>query len=278
VDGRLSAPRPIVVGPLFRQDRAALIALLTDLSPHEWTLPTVCAGWDVRDVALHVLGGDLGNISRRRDGVPAVEPRPDETLGALLARVNQQWVETARRLSPRLTVELLRMSGPLMADYFDTLEPNMLGGPVSWAGAGPAPVWLDVAREYMERWVHQQHIRDAVIRPGQAQARFSAPVIAASMHALPKALGAQAAEVGTRVGVGIEGDAGGEWSVIKEQDGWALFEGAAENARTTISLSGDVWWRVVTVGMTPNDAWRHARTHGDPILARAALAAVAIIA
>ena len=63
--------RPIAIGPVFREDRAALVALLTELSPREWTLPTACTGWDVRDVALHVLGGDLGNISRRRDGVRA---------------------------------------------------------------------------------------------------------------------------------------------------------------------------------------------------------------
>ena len=275
---RLRAPRPIAVGPVFRADRAALLALLTELSPREWTLPTVCAGWDVRDVALHVLGGDLGNISRRRDGVRAAEPGPGETLGALRARLNQQWVETARRLSPRLTVELLAMAGPLIADVFDALNPDALGGPVSWAGAGPAPVWLDVAREYMERWVHQQHIRDAVRRAGQGEARFSAPVIAASMHALPKALAAHAEPEGTVLVVEIEGDAGGEWSVVREPGGWTLYEGAGRDARTSISVPADVWWRVVTLGMTPGDAWRKATTGGEPSLARAALGAVAIIA
>jgi len=274
----LRAVRPIAIGPVFREDRAALLALLTELSPREWTLPTACAGWDVRDVALHVLGGDLGNISRRRDGVRAAEPRPGETLGALLARVNQEWVETARRLSPRLTVELLAMAGPLIADVLEALDPNALGGRVSWAGAGPAPVWLDVAREYMERWVHQQHIRDAVGRAGQGERRFCAPVIAASMHALPKALAAEARPAGTGLVVQIEGDAGGAWSVIREPGGWTLYEGAAIDPRSRISLPGDIWWRVVTLGMTVDDAWRQASTHGEPALARAALGAVAIIA
>ena len=36
---------------------------------------------------------------------------------------------------------------------------------VNWAGPEPAPIWLDPAREYTERWVHQQHIRDAVRNP-----------------------------------------------------------------------------------------------------------------
>ena len=272
------AVRPIAIGPVFREDRAALLSLLTELSPREWTLPTACRGWDVRDVALHVLGGDLGNISRRRDGVRPAEPRAGETLGAMLGRVNQEWVEAARRLSPRLTVELLAMAGPLIADFFEGLDPGALGGPVSWAGSGPAPVWLDVAREYMERWVHQQHIRDAVGRPGQGEARYCAPVIAASMHALPKALGAEARPAGTGLVVEIEGDGGGMWSVIREPSGWTLYEGAAVDAQTRISVRGDVWWRVVTLGMTPDDAWRHAKTEGDPSLTQAALRAVAIIA
>jgi hypothetical protein len=232
----------------------------------------------VRDVALHVLGGDLSNISRRRDGVAAVEPRSGESLGALLARLNQQWVDAARRFSPRLTIELLGAAGPLLADHFDTLDPNALGGPVSWTGPGPAPVWLDLAREYMERWVHQQHIRDAVRRPGQSEARFSAPVIAASMHALPKALAAVPAGPGTSVVVRIEGDAGGEWSVIREPERWTLFEGTAQKAATTIALPADAWWRVVTLGLEPDDVLRRASAQGDPQLVRAALGAIAIIA
>ena len=68
------------------------------------------------------------------------------------------------------------------------------------------------------------------------------------------------------------------WSVIREPSGWTLYEGAAVDAQTRISVRGDVWWRVVTLGMTPDDAWRHAKTEGDPSLTQAALRAVAIIA
>ncbi len=47
--------------------------------------------------------------------------------------------------------------------YFQRVDPFAMGGPVSWAGPEPAPVWLDVAREFTERWHHQQHIRAAEI-------------------------------------------------------------------------------------------------------------------
>ena len=49
--------------------------------------------------------------------------------------------------------------------------------PIDWAGPEPAPIWLHVAREYTERWVHQQHIRDAVGRPGLNERRWLGPVL-----------------------------------------------------------------------------------------------------
>ena len=46
---------------------------------------------------------------------------------------------------------------------------------VAWAGESESENWFDVARDYTERWHHQQQIRDAVGRPGYAEPRFSGP-------------------------------------------------------------------------------------------------------
>lgn len=274
----LVPPRAIEVRDRFPIDRAALIDLLRVLDTAEWSRPTVCADWDVRDVALHILGGDLSNISRRRDGVQVPTWGPGEDAGAFLARVNQEWVAAARHFSSRLVIELLESSGPALFAYFKTLDPAALGGPVSWAGRGPAPVWLDLAREYMERWVHQQHIRDAVRRPGQSEARFARPVIAASMHALPMAMDKHAGHEHGAVVIEIPGSAGGAWSVVREDQRWRLFEGAAEDARATVEVAAEDWWRVVTLGVRPEDAWSAAKIAGDRELARAVFTAIAIIA
>ncbi|MGH2687341.1 MAG: maleylpyruvate isomerase family mycothiol-dependent enzyme, partial [Actinomycetota bacterium] len=176
-------PEPVLVNGMFRPDRGALVDLLRGLDGGQWDLPTACEGWSVKDVALHVLGGDLGNIAGRRDGVWALQPGPGETMGAFIGRINHQWVEAARRMTPRLIVELLEWSGPRLFDHLEQLDPMGTSREVSWAAPGPAPVWLDVAREYTERWLHQQHIRDAVGVPGQRDARFLGPVIATFVHA-----------------------------------------------------------------------------------------------
>ncbi len=48
---------------LLPEERAALLDLLAGLTDDEWARPTACAGWSVKDVALHILGGDLGNLA-----------------------------------------------------------------------------------------------------------------------------------------------------------------------------------------------------------------------
>jgi hypothetical protein len=127
----------------------------------------------------------------------------------------------------------------------------------------------------MERWVHQQHIRDAVGHSGHDEVRFVAPVIAASMHALPLAMPLD--RNGTLV-IEIEGEAGGVWTVTSYREHWSLRMGRAGSADCVLSVPADIWWRIVTLGMPPAEAEARARVDGDSGLAGAALRAVAIIA
>jgi uncharacterized protein (TIGR03083 family) len=269
----LAPPSAIDVRGLFAPDRRALLALLESLAAEEWSVRTACTGWDVRDVALHLLGGDLANISGRRDGQWALLPARGEPLGAFINRINEEWVASARRLSPRLIHELLEFSGPILFQHLESLDQNALGGPVSWAGPEPAPVWLDVAREYMERWVHQQHIRQAVGRPGQNEVRFVEPVIAASMHAVPRVMLAD--RRGSLV-IDVRGEGGGAWTLIGDRAPWSLWAGSMEAPDCLVSIAVEDWWRLVTLGITSAEAL--ARVEGDPALGEAALTAVAIIA
>lgn len=269
---------PVLTASLFRPDRAALLELLGGLEDADWERPTACAGWSVKDVALHILGGDLANIAGRRDGCWALVPGPGEDMGTFIDRINRDWVMAARRLSPRLIVEMLADSGPRLFDCLGLLDPMAIGGPVTWAGPGPAPVWLDVAREYTERWLHQQHVRDAVGRPGQTERRFLAPVIATFVHALPLALEGATAAPGTAVEVDVEGAAGGRWAVVREATGWALLAGSPESSTALLRTDADTAWRILTLGMDEAAARLRVQLGGDLGLAGRLLRTVAIIA
>jgi hypothetical protein len=88
-----------------------------------------------------------------------------DELVELVNRLNREWIVAARRMSPRLLRELLAFCGPEVEACFSSLDPMRISGPVDWAGPDPAPVWFDLAREFAERWHHQQQIRDATGRP-----------------------------------------------------------------------------------------------------------------
>lgn len=273
-------PGPVIVIDLFAPERQALLDLLRELSDDDWRRPTACDGWSVHDVALHMLGGDLGNISRRRDEhrPGASEVQGWEDLVAFLNGWNQSWVETARRISPRVVIDLLDVSGSQLFDYFATLDPDAMGAPVSWAGLQPAPVWLDIAREYTERWLHQQHIRDAVVRPGQTEPHFLAPALATFARALPHAYRDIEAPAGAHVRVVVEGEAGSRWSLVRQDARWWLTTEADQSAEATISIAQDTLWRLLTKGIARNEALRRARLEGDSSLAQPFFDAVAIIA
>jgi hypothetical protein len=238
----------------------------------------------VHDVALHVWGGDGGILSRRRDGWvnPAVAASGDlsqwERLVAFINRSNDDWVRATRRISPPILIELLLLSGQDIAAWFAGVDPFLPGVAVRWAGQEPAPTWLDTAREYTERWIHQQHIRDAVGRPGMTEPRYLAPVLAAFVRSLPQALSAIAAPDGTAVRLIVTGDAGGEWYAVRQDGRWLLTGNVDVLPRATVVIDQDTAWRLWTRGLSKEQALPRIRREGDPEITDAVLAMVSILA
>lgn len=277
----LRPPDRIETAPLFPELLRGLIELLSGLAPAEWERPTVCRGWDVKAVALHLLGGDVGLLSRRRDGFtppggPGASSGWDE-LVAFIDALNHSWVDATRRLSPGVLVDLLGHLGRQTCDYVAALDLDAPGDVVAWAGAGAAPVWLEVAREYTERWHHQQQIRDAVDRPGFRDRRYLGPVLDAFVRALPRTLRDRPAAAGTTVTLRVDGEAGGSWTCVRGERGWELAVGAPEQSGATLTLPEDVAWRLFTKGLGPGEAAALSRVTGDESLARALLGTIAII-
>jgi hypothetical protein len=237
-------------------------------------------GWSVHDVALHLLGGDAGILSRQRDAYRSAEARIRnwEELVTFINRHNALWVEATRRISPRLLVDLLALTGPQVTAFFQSRDPYALGGPVSWAGDGPAPVWLDLAREYTERWLHQQHIREATGAPLLDEPRYLAPVLATFVHALPVAYGQTPAPPGTLVALAIPGPAGGDWALRRAEEGWQLDAGPAGAPACQVTLPPGVAWRLFTRGLAPEAARAQATLSGQVDLAAPLFDAVAILA
>ncbi len=151
----------------YRPERDALVELLASLSADGWTQPTECPAYPVKGIAAHVLGDDLSLLSRQRDGavqglVYMADELPRADFRSLLDAFNDQWVRTARFMSPVLLIELLRLTGEWTAAYYESVDPDSPGEPVGLFGASRdsnSPFWQAIAREYLERWIHHSQIR-----------------------------------------------------------------------------------------------------------------------
>ncbi len=131
----MKALEAILIVELFPEERAQLLGLLSQLSTEEWNKPTVCAGWSVKDVALHLLGDDVGLLSRTSDfKFPSAAGIADwEELVAFINQANQIWVQATRRMSTDLLRKFLALTGQESYQRFASLDLFALGEAVNWA-------------------------------------------------------------------------------------------------------------------------------------------------
>lgn len=273
---------PVFVSELFLPLHAELIVLLRGLESSDWDRPTLCPLWSVRDIAAHLLDDDLRRLSFHRDGHhPPSQPLEASAAGLLdfINRLNAEWVAAARRLSPRVIVDLLAVTGPQIAALFGSLDPF---GPahfgVSWAGEDHSQNWFDIGRDYTERWLHQQQIRVAVGAPGLLERRWLFPVLDLFVRSLPHAYQAIRRDDGTAVVVEIAGDAGGHWTLVRTSGGWQLFRGALAASTATVSMTTDTAWRLFSKALKTDADKARVTISGDHALGAGVLGALGVIA
>lgn len=144
-----------------------LITLLQSLSDRDWQLPTRAKLWTVKDVASHLLDGNLRTLSISRDkyfGESTSGINNYKDVVSFLNRLNADWITATKRLSPATLIELLAFSGKRYHDHLSTLDSfSKAVFPVAWAGEAESKNWFHISREYTEKWHHQQQIREVVI-------------------------------------------------------------------------------------------------------------------
>jgi uncharacterized protein (TIGR03083 family) len=269
----------IDVRPLFAKQHVAFIDLLRQLTTDEWLRPTICPGWTVKDIAAHVLGDHIGRLSMHRDGdgFRVLHPRGAEPFTVYLDRINEEWVVTARRISPPLLIDLLSTVGEQIVRFWSTVDLDALGARVRWAGPGRCPFWLDAARDFSEYWTHHQQICDATGRTGLMDSEYLGPVLDTFMRALPHTLRNVTVPEGTVLEVIVTGPGGGTWTCVRGSERWKIQHQSSPAPTARIELSAETTWRLCTRGITPEQAVAHVHISGDQSLATAALQIVSIM-
>jgi hypothetical protein len=273
---------PVDTAPLFDPLARELVALLRRLEPREWLLPTSAGAWTVRDVAAHLLDGDLRRISAERDGHAAPPPAGGIPDGAALVQfldtLNADWVAVSGRLSTGLITELLEWSGPILARLMLESDPHGPAiFPVAWAVRPDAPRWLDTGREYTERWHHQDQIREAVGAPPLDDPAWIRPAIDVSLFAVPPAYAYLNAPAGTTVVLEACGPGGAAWSIASDGKGWQLEAGDARDADCRIRTSPLLLARLLLHRLPADAIHGSFDVTGDAALAEPLLAARAVM-
>ena len=271
-----TALRPLPVpetAPLFPSLHAELLALLRALEPADWERPTVAGPWRVRDVAAHLLDGDLRTLAAHRDGHLLAPDGPVDGYAdvlALIQRLNASGVAFGARLSPRLLTDLLEVTGRWMSAFVATLDPDAPAlFPVAWAGEDVSNNRLDTAREYTERWHHQMQMRTALGEMSGERApqvllhgRYLVPLLDTAVRVLPHAYRGVAASEGTAIAIALSDQV---WArtLRREGDRWMLYEGTGDGESARATTSADMAWRHFFNALPAREARAAFRVEGD---------------
>jgi uncharacterized protein (TIGR03083 family) len=170
--------------------------LAAGLSPEEWALPTDCTGWDVRAIALHVLGAADAQASfaqflhQLRRGIPI---NKDIDSHHWIDGVNELQIRDRADLTREELVTQLETVGPrAVKGRWDTplpvrYLPIPIGPPIGWA---PLKYLLEVGFT-RDVWAHRIDICAATGRETDLSPEHDGVLVAdivaewASLHGEP---------------------------------------------------------------------------------------------
>lgn len=130
---------------LTAEERRATREMLAELTPEQWTAPTLCGGWTVRDVAGHLASADDMSLGRFLATLLASGFSPD--------KANQAFVD---RWTVRSTDDIIRAVGnPKLKGLFKLAPAGALTEAFIHG--------QDIRRPLGLRWEHSEECRRAAL-------------------------------------------------------------------------------------------------------------------
>jgi hypothetical protein len=271
---------PIFTAHLFPKIENLLIELLDSLEGDEWEKQTLAPCWKVKDVAAHLLDTQLRKLSLVRDNyvseIPIISCQED--FVSFINALNHQGVLTYRRLSPKILVMLMKLASKESSDYHASLDPFAKATfAVSWAGEEESLNWFDTAREFTERWHHQQQIRLATDKPGIITRELYFPVLDTFMRALPFHYSNIQAQDNSLVQFTISGNCGGVWYLYKDRLIWSLIAQEIGEKIAEVDIPQEIAWRIFTKGIDKEIAFSKISFGGDKEIGSHVLSMLSIV-
>ena len=251
---KMKHPKPIFLVDLLPKIDQKLIELLQNLAQEDWSKQTVAPKWIVKDIAVHLLDGNLRTLSMLRDnyfGTSAPQINAPQDLINYLNDLNADWVKAMKRLSPAVIIDLLKKSGAEYCAYMASLDAyDKAAFSVAWAGEAESLNWFHIAREYTEKWHHQQQIRLAVGKDAELLAtQWYRPYLDTSVRALPHHYRNVKGENGDLIKFAFRGVKDKNWYLKYQTNQWVLLTDSHEKPTCEVVIKDKYAWRIFTKGI-----------------------------
>ena len=244
----------------------SLADLGTTLSEREWMTDTECPGWTVQDNLAHIIGIESTILGRPNpDHEPAGGPHVKNDVGA----GNEIWVDWYRQ---RSGVEVLGEFRAVTDERIARLRaPGHDFGAESWTPVGPGTVRDLLPFRVFDSWVHEQDMRRALGRPGDADSIAASASLDRIESIMPMVVGKKVAPPdGTVVVFTIEGPVGRAFAVAVEHGRAEFLDSVPAAPTVNLEMDTDTFVRLASGRGDPESilATGAVTLTGDPVLGR----------
>ncbi len=187
----------------------SLADLGATLSEREWMTETECPGWTVQDNLAHIIGIEAITLGRPNpDHVPAGGSHVKNDVGA----GNEVWVDWYRS----------RSGAEVLDDFCAITRERISGlrvaghdfGSETWTPVGPGTVRDLLPFRVFDSWVHEQDMRRALGRPGDAESAAAALSLDRIEAVMPMVVGKKVSPPdGTVVAFTVDGPVGRAFAI-----------------------------------------------------------------
>jgi uncharacterized protein (TIGR03083 family) len=247
----------------WRQTFAASIDVCADLTDEDWSAPTECPLWTVKDVCAHLVGGEVWMSEGHpppADGLAGVADRPvaerrDASGAEVLAELREVFALRQRQLA---------------ADPPDPAEP------ATTAYGVPVTLGILLTHRAFDGWVHEQDLRRALKRPGNLDAPAAPIARDIFLASLARVVAKHAAAPpGSVVRLAVEGPVAFDVAVTVDERGRGhLAPRPRGDASTTLRTDWETYSRLAAGRIAPATAVVEVR--GDAEVAARVLAHFAV--
>jgi len=247
---------------LFPKLTEKLLELLSSLDTSDWLKSSPIKGRTVKDLVSHIIDGSLRKISSQRDNffdnTNVSEINSYEDLVNHIQKLNKDWIDISRRLSPKILIDLLEYSDKQFYNMLKTLNPNETAiFPVAWAGESESKNWFDIAREYTEKWHHQMQIRLALNKQILMDTEYTEPLYDTFMLAVPNLYNVFTDfKDGDKIKFSITGILNKSWIIEWRKSKWEFSNSGFTDIHTSVELPDDIAWKIFTNTVTDKEKYK----------------------